>query len=87
MGLTILFGDRERKSSVEEIARRAREVVDSVLRLHVRTHASDTAQMPIWHSVAMQIECREEAEYARLLSAIETNCAHLKVAVMGVHRA
>lgn len=85
MGLTILFGDRDRKSTVEEIARRAREVVDSVLGQHGR--GSAPAERPVWHSVAMQIECGEEAEYARLLSAIESNCAQRQVAIMGVHRA
>jgi len=81
MGLTILFGDRERKSSVDEIVRRARDVVDRAL------GASDPAQMPVWHSVAMQIECREQAEYARLLRAIERNCAQRRIAVMGVRLA
>ena len=85
MGLTILFGDRERKSTVDEIAKRAREVVDGVLGLHRRNDLGDAAiARPVWHSVAMQIECRETAEYARLLSAIERNCAQRKVAVMGV---
>ncbi len=85
MGLTILFGDRERKSTVDEIARRAREVVDGVLGLQRRTDQADAViARPVWHSVAMQIECREAGEYTRLLSAIEKNCAQRKVAVMGV---
>ena len=80
MGLTILFGDRERKSTVDEIATRAREVVDGVLGLGRHMGETDDSARPVWHSVAMQIECREAAEYARLLNAIEKNCLQRKVA-------
>ena len=87
MNMTILFGDREKKSSADQIAQRAREAVDLVLaRIHDK-HGPDVASGPVWHSVAMQISCREEAEYERLLSAIERKCAERRVAVMGVRRA
>lgn len=86
MNVTILFGDREKKSSVDQIARRARAVVDDVL-ARIRENAEPTvATGPVWHSVAMQISCREESEYQSLLSAIEHTCAERRVAVMGVHR-
>ena len=87
MNMTILFGDREKKSSVDQIAQRAREAVDMVLARIREKHGATAASGPIWHSVAMQISCSEEAEYARLLSAIESKCAERRVAVMGVHRA
>ena len=84
MNVTILFGDREKKSSVEQIARRAREAVDDVLaRIRENTEASISTG-PVWHSVAMQISGREETEYRDLLTAIERNCAERRVAVMGV---
>lgn len=87
MGLTIVFGDRERKASVDEIAQRARDVVDRVLVSTMRNDGVHPATAPIWHSVAMRIECHEESEYARLLSAIESTCDPRRVAIMGVHRA
>ncbi len=87
MGLTILFGDRERKASVAEIAERARDVVERVLLSSTRKHGAEPAAAPIWHSVAMRIECHEESDYARLLSAIESTCDARRVAIMGVHRA
>lgn len=84
MNVTILFGDREKKSSVEQIARRAREAVDDVLaRIRENTEAS-IATGPVWHSVAMQISCREENEAWSLLTAIERKCAERRVDVMGV---
>ena len=84
MNVTILFGDREKKSSVDQIAQRAREAVDMVLSRIREKHGTTAASGPIWHSVAMQISCREEAEYLSLLSAIEGKCAERRVAVMGV---
>ena len=84
MNVTILFGDREKKSSVDQIAQRAREAVDAVL---VRIRESQEALVsngPVWHSVAMQISCGEESEYRSLLSAIERNCAERRIDVMGV---
>ena len=86
MNVTILFGDREKKSSVDQIAQRAREAVDLVLARIREKHGSMATSGPIWHSVAMQISCREESEYQSLLSAIEHRCAERRVAVMGVHR-
>ena len=87
MNVTILFGDREKKSSVDQIAQRARAVVDDVL-ARIREDARPTnATVPVWHSVAMQISCREESECQSLLSAIENTCAERRVAVMGVRRA
>ena len=84
MNVTILFGDREKKSSVDQIAQRAREAVDLVLaRIH-ESHGTIAANGPVWHSVAMQISCREEAEYQSLLAAIEHKCAERQVSVMGV---
>jgi hypothetical protein len=84
VNVTILFGDREKKSSVEQIARRAREAVDDVL-ARIREDAEPSlASGPVWHSVAMQISCREETEYQQLLKAIERNCAERRVDVMGV---
>ena len=84
MNVTILFGDRGKKSSVDQIARRAREAVDDVLaRIRCEQDGSVTAR-PIWHSVAMQIDCREVDEYQYLLQAIERHCAQRDVAVMGV---
>ncbi|MEO8011490.1 MAG: hypothetical protein ABI650_07600 [Dokdonella sp.] len=87
MGLTILFGDRERKASNDEIAQRARDVVERVLLSSPRGDGIQPAAAPVWHSVAMQIEFHEESEYARLLSAIERTCDLQRVSVMGVHRA
>jgi hypothetical protein len=84
MNVTILFGDREKKSSVDQIAMRAREAVDDVLARIRDRHESAVAAGPVWHSVAMQISCREEAEYLSLLSAIESNCAERRIDVMGV---
>ena len=83
MNVTILFGDRERKSSVDQIALRAREVVEAVLERASESQESSAAG-PIWHSVAMQIACREEDEYLKLLSAIETKCVERRIDVMGV---
>ena len=84
MNVTILFGDREKKSSADQIARRARAAVDDVL-ARIRENADPcVATGPVWHSVAMQISCREEAEYRNLLTAIERHCAERRVAVMGV---
>lgn len=83
MNVTILFGDREKRSSVDQIALRAREVVDAVL-TRARVSHESIAAGPVWHSVAMQISCREEAEYLNLLSAIEHQCADRSINVMGV---
>ncbi|HET9034229.1 MAG TPA: hypothetical protein VFN25_15160 [Dokdonella sp.] len=83
MNVTILFGDRERKSSVDQIALRAREVVDAVLTRARENQESSTAG-PVWHSVAMQISCREEDEYLKLLAAIERKCVERRINVMGV---
>mgnify|MGYP001438217111 CR=1 FL=1 len=85
MGLTILFGDRARNSSAHEIAERARTVVDNVLARH-RLPAR-APQRPVWHSVAMQIELAERAEYSHLLDAIRRECARGRVDVMGVRLA
>lgn len=87
MNVTILFGDREKKSSPDQIALRAREAVDMVLSRIGEKHGATEEIGPIWHSVAMQISCREEAEYQSLLAAIEHKCAERRVAVMGVRRA
>lgn len=87
MNVTILFGDREKKSSVDQIALRAREAVDVVLARIRENHGASEESRPVWHSVAMQISCREEAEYQSLLAAIERKCAERRVAVMGVRRA
>lgn len=84
MNVTILFGDREKKFSVDQIARRAREAVDDVLARIREDTESSAAAGPVWHSVAMQISCREETDYQHLLKAIESNCAERRVAVMGV---
>jgi hypothetical protein len=84
MNVTILFGDREKKSSVDQIATRAREAVEDVLARIRDRHEATLAAGPVWHSVAMQISCREEAEYLSLLSAIESNCAERRIDVMGV---
>lgn len=84
MGLTILFGDRKRNSSVHEIARHAREVVDEVLRRHARNDDAAAHAEPVWHSVAMQIELDEASQYASLLTAIRADCANASVDVMGV---
>lgn len=84
MNVTILFGDREKKSSADQIARRAREAVDIVLARICQNHGATVANRPVWHSVAMQISCREEADFQSLLSAIEHKCAEREVSVMGV---
>lgn len=85
MGLTILFGDRERTSTTHEIAQRARAVVDSVLARH-RSPAPEP-QAPVWHSVAMLIELEQRDDYAGLLDAIRSECAQRRVDVMGVRLA
>ena len=85
MGLTILFGDRERSSTTHEIAQRARAVVDSVLARH-RSPAPEP-QAPVWHSVAMLIELKQRDDYAGLLAAIRSECAQRRVDVMGVRLA
>jgi hypothetical protein len=84
MGLTILFGDRKGTSSVHEIAHHAREVVDEVLRRNGRGDVATCGARPVWHSVAMQIELEEASQYAPLLAAIRSDCAHRRVDVMGV---
>lgn len=84
MGLTILFGDRNRASSVHDIARHAREVVDDVLRRHRRDASHGLKGRPVWHSVAMQIELDEASQYDALLAAIRKVCASRHVDVMGV---
>lgn len=83
MNVTIVFGDRERRSSVDQIALRAREVVDAVLARARDSQEAPTAG-PVWHSVAMQIACGEEDEYLKLLSAIQHKCAERRIDVMGV---
>lgn len=83
MGLTILFGDRARRSSAQEIAERARAVVDNVLARY-RRRTTRAAQRPVWHSVAMLIELEERADYPRLLDAIRGECARGRVDVMGI---
>ena len=84
MGLTILFGDRNGASSVHDIARHAREVVDDVLRRHAREASDNLKASPVWHSVAMQIELDEASQYEPLLAAIRKVCASRRVDVMGV---
>lgn len=86
MNVTILFGDRQKKFSLDEILQRAHDAVDTVLERARPPHAIDTPARPIWHSVAMQIDCPEESEYTRLMRAIEVNCALRRIAVMGVRR-
>jgi hypothetical protein len=86
MNVTILFGDREKKFALDEIVQRAHAAVDSVLERIRPQHATNASDRPIWHSVAMQIDCPEESEYARLMRAIEVNCALRRIAVMGVRR-
>lgn len=83
MNVTILFGDREKRSSVDQIALRAREVVDCVLS-RARESRQFAAAGPVWHSVAMQISCREEEEYLELLTAIKHQCTERRINVMGV---
>lgn len=85
MGLTILFGDRARNSTTHEIAERARAVVESVLARH--RLPTREPRCPVWHSVAMQIELSERADYAHLLDAIRSECASGRVDVMGVRLA
>jgi hypothetical protein len=87
MNVTILFGDRERKCSLDEIVQRAHDAVESVLERFGGAHAPERRVRPVWHSVAMQIDCREESEYRQLLRAIEVHCALRRIAVMGVRRA
>ena len=84
MNVTILFGDREKKSSVDQIAQRARDAVDDVLERIRCEQDGSVVVRPIWHSVAMQIDCRAVDEYQHLLEAIERHCAQRDVAVMGV---
>ena len=84
MGLTILFGDRNGASSVHDIARHAREVVDDVLRRHRRDASDDLKGRPVWHSVAMQIELEEASQYESLLASIRSVCESRRVDVMGV---
>jgi hypothetical protein len=87
MNVTILFGDREKKCSLDEIVQRAHAAVDSVLERFRATPTSGEPNGPIWHSVAMQIDCSEESEYQQLLRAIEVNCSLRRIAIMGVRRA
>ena len=47
MNVTILFGDREKKSSVDQIAQRAREAVDLVLARIREKHGSMATSGPI----------------------------------------
>lgn len=84
MNVTILFGDREKNSSADQIAQRAHEAVDMVLARIREKHGATAANGPVWHGVTMQISCDEEAEYQHLLTAIEHKCAERQVAVMGV---
>ena len=87
MNVTILFGDREKKCSVDEIVRRAHAVVEAVLEPVRATSPSFESARPVWHSVAMQIDCNEDSEYQQLLGAIKVNCALRRIAVMGVRTA
>ena len=80
MHVTSLFGDREKKSAPDQIAARARAVVDRAL----TRIGGQVPTGPVWHSVAMQIRCREQAEFLELLEAITLDCAQRNVAVMGV---
>lgn len=87
MNVTILFGDREKKCSVDEIVRRAHAVVESALEPSRATSPSFETARPVWHSVAMQIDCKADSEYQQLLSAIKVNCTLRRIAVMGVRTA
>ncbi|MEZ5461939.1 hypothetical protein [Dokdonella sp.] len=85
--MTILFGDRERKCSLDEIVQRAHAAVDAVIEPLRASSPSSQDTGPVWHGVAMQIDCREDSEYQQLLRAIEVNCALRRIAVMGVRTA
>lgn len=87
MNVTILFGDREKKYSLDEIVQRAHAAVDTVLERFRSSFSHGQAVRPVWHSVAMQIDCAEESEFAQLIRAIEVNCALRRIAIMGVRRA
>lgn len=87
MNVTILFGDRERKCSLDEIVQRAHAAVDAVIKPYSAVSPASESVEPKWHSVAMQIDCREDTEYQQLLRAIEVNCALRRIAVMGVRTA
>lgn len=86
MNVTILFGDREKKFSLDEIRQRAHAAVDTVLARVRPSPEREATPRPVWHSVAMQIDCPEESEYAQLMRAIEVDCALRRIAVMGVRR-
>lgn len=87
MNVTILFGDRERKSPVDVIVRRARDVVDAALaRIGGHPAGSGIGHAPVWHSVAMRIDCAGDHHVQRLLAAIHEHCQQSRVKVMGVRR-
>jgi len=86
ISLTVLFGDRERKSSPIEIAQRAREVVDAALAPTAIPGLRERAQGPYWLSVAMQMNCADEIDSERLLRAISSTCPRRNVSIMGVRR-
>ncbi|MGB0135547.1 hypothetical protein [Dokdonella sp.] len=87
MNVTILFGDREKKYSLEEIVQHAHAAVDAVIEPFRAASPSFQGTRPVWHSVAMQIDFGADTEYQQLLRAIEVNCALRRIAVMGVRTA
>lgn len=84
MNVTILFGDRDRKCSLDEIVQRARAAVDAVLEPVRASSPAHNGTEPVWHGVAMQIDCNGDSDYQQLLRAIEVNCALRRIAIVGV---
>lgn len=84
MQVTILFGDRRKKSAPDQIAAQARLIVNSALRRIGQMGQCAIPARPVWHSVAMQIDCGKESEFRALLDAIHGHCQPGCVEVMGV---
>ncbi|WP_440224387.1 hypothetical protein ACQQ2N_03995 [Dokdonella sp. MW10] len=86
MGLTVVFGDREHKTSQPDIVRRARAVVDEALSPGFFPDEHGRFEGPLWHSVAMQMTCHDERDYERVLEVLSSRSRERGLAILGVRR-